>query len=140
MNSGPLSDRYLTAAAAQIKAARVELTAANEAAGALSPAEVALIPEANARAVWKPKGLPVAEIDCELRIPGQGGIEITLAVWGKFLAAHKGGHEPGERAYEPDDPEGFEVSAVYIGETDVTGDLGPEGEFAVASYCMENCE
>lgn len=114
------------------------LSQAPELNGELSPAEVAMIPEANARP-WKPKGLPVAEIDASLRF-GTEEIAVTLAVWGKFHAYHAGGHEPGERAYEPDDEAGFEVEAILMGEVDVMAELGQAGEDAVAAYCMENCE
>ena len=106
--------------------------------GDLSPAEREFATEANARP-WKPTGLPVAEIDCTLKI-GSNEIAVTLAVWGTFHAAHKGGHEPGERAYEPDDPAHFEVEAIHLGDVDVMAELGQEGEDAVAAYCMENCE
>lgn len=105
----------------------------------LSPDELDFLPEAASRP-WKPSGLPVAEIDCELRIPGHGEVAVTLAVWGKFQKAHKGGHEPGERAYEPDDPAGFEVEAVLWGDADVTAELGQPGEDALSAYVMENCE
>lgn len=106
--------------------------------GELSELERAFVPEANARP-WKPKGLPVAEIDCSLRIDGHE-VAVTLAVWGTFHKAHKGGHEKGERAYEPDDEASFEVEAILMGEVDVTAELGQEGEDAVSAYVMENVE
>lgn len=105
----------------------------------LSPDELDFLPEAASRP-WKPSGLPVAEIDCDLRIPGQGEVAVTLAVWGKFIKARKGGHEPGERPYEPDDHAGFEVEAVLWGDADVTAELGQPGEEALAAHVMENCE
>lgn len=105
----------------------------------LSPDELDFLPEAASRP-WKPSGLPVAEIDCDLRIPGHGEVAVTLSVWGTFHKAHKGGHEPGERAYEPDDEAGFEIEAVMWGDTDVTGELGQAGESTIAAYVMENCE
>lgn len=110
-----------------------------EARGQLSPAEIRLIPEVNAQP-WKPAGLPVAEIDCDLRIPGQGEVAVTLAVWGTFHKARKGGHEPGERPYEPDSPAYFEIDAVMWGDTDVTGEIGQRGEEAIAAHVMENSE
>lgn len=106
--------------------------------GELSADEREFVPEANARP-WKPNGLPVAEIDATLKIGGDE-IAVTLAVWGKFHAYHAGGHEPGERAYEPDDEAGFEVEAILMGEVDVTAELGQEGERAIVAYCMENVE
>lgn len=115
-----------------------KLDPAPELKGELSPAEVAMIPEANARP-WKPQGLPVAEIDCTLKI-GTDEVAVTLAVWGKFHPFHAGGHEPGERPYEPDDPASFEVEAILMGDVDVMAELGQAGEDAVAAYCMENCE
>lgn len=108
-----------------------------EARGTLSPAEIRLIPEVNAQP-WKPAGLPVAEIDCDLRIPGQGSVAVTLAVWGTFHKARKGGHEPGERPYEPDDPAHFEIDTVMMGDTDVTAELGQPGGEALAAYVMKN--
>lgn len=115
------------------------LAPAPELNGELSPEEIAFIPEVNAQP-WKPSGLPVAEIDCELIIPGQRVLAVTLAVWGKFQKARKGGHEPGERPYEPDDPAGFEIEAVLMGDVDVTAELGQPGEEALAAHVMENCE
>ncbi len=115
------------------------LAPAPELNGELSPEEIAFIPEVNAQP-WKPAGLPVAEIDCDLRIPGQGEVAVTLSVWGKFIKAHKGGHEPGERAYEPDDESGFEIDTVMMGDVDVTAELGEAGESTIAAYVMENCE
>lgn len=130
MSAHPIQpDRYIANAARQL----------TELNGELSQLERDFVPEANARP-WRPKGLPVAEIDCDLSIPGQGSIAVTLSVWGKFHKAHKGGHEPGERAYEPDDPASFDVECVMWGDVDVTGELGQAGEEAVSSYCMENVE
>ena len=75
-----------------------------------------------------------------LTIPGQKPLNITLSVFGRFTKARKGGHEPGERAYEPDDEAGFLVTAIMLGESDVTGDLGAKGEEVLTAYVMENCE
>lgn len=81
----------------------------------------------------------VAEIDATLTIPGAKPLNITLSVHGRFTKARKGGHEPGERAYEPDEPAGFVMHSIMVGETDIAGDLGQAGEDAVTAYVMENC-
>jgi hypothetical protein len=88
---------------------------------------------------YKPKGLPVAEIDAELSFSGCT-TAVTLSVWGKFHDEHKGGHEPGERPYEPDDPASFEIDTVKLGESDITGDLSQRAIDDIAQYVMENCE
>lgn len=81
----------------------------------------------------------IAEIDCDMVIAG-GTIPVTLAVYGRFTPAMKGGREKNERPYEPDEPEGFVPSAVMLGETDILGDIGNAGEEAIVGYVMENCE
>lgn len=129
------TDSFLASAVRNLQQLNADLARSED--SGLSPAEIAFAPEAAARP-WKPKGLPVAEIDCDLRIPGQGEVAVTLSVWGKFHPFHAGGHEPGERAYEPDDPASFEVECVMWGETDVTGEFSDLEPFE--RYCMENCE
>jgi len=108
-----------------------------ELSGTLSGEEFPFIPEARAREASKAP--LVAEIDCDMVIAG-GTIPVTLAVYGRFTPARKGGHEPGERPYEPDDDAGFDVHAVMLGETDILGDIGEAGEEAIVGYVMENCE
>ncbi len=81
----------------------------------------------------------VAEIDAVLTIPGQKPVNVTLGIHGRFTKARKGGHEKGERAYEPDEPAGFVMHSIMVGETDICGDLGQAGEDAVTAYVMENC-
>ena len=105
--------------------------------GRLSESERAFVAEANARA-WRPKGLPVAEIDATVKLSGGGEFEVTLAVWGTYHKPHRGGHEPGERAYEPDDPASFDVDCVMVGETDITGDLSHAATEAIAANVLEN--
>jgi len=106
--------------------------------GRLSAAELAFIPEAKAR-TFKPKAPLVAQIDVDMTFAG-GTIPVTLDVYGRFTPARKGGHEPGERPYEPDDDAGFDVHAVMLGETDILGDIGEAGEREIVRYVMENCE
>lgn len=102
----------------------------------LSPGEQAFVPEANARIKRPPLA---AEIDCDLTFSGRT-IPLTLSVYGRFTPAMKGGHEPGERPYEPDTPAGFDVWSVEIGETDILGEIGQKGEDEVVAYIMENRE
>ena len=104
----------------------------------LSGDEIAFIAEARTRPYLAAPPL-VAEIDAVLTIPGQKPLNITLSVFGRFTKARKGGHEPGERAYEPDEPAGFVMHSIMVGETDIAGDLGQAGEDAVTAYVMENC-
>jgi hypothetical protein len=126
------TDSFLAAAVANLRQLNADLARSED--SGLSPAEAAFIPEAKARP-WKPKGLPVAEIDCDLRIPGQGEVAVTLAIWGTFTRAfHSRDRE------EPDEPAGFDVHAVMIGETDILGDIGEAGEREIVRYVMENCE
>lgn len=98
--------------------------------------------EFSAEAATRPDyGRPplVAEIDAVLTIPGQKPVNVTLGIHGRFTKARKGGHESGERAYEPDEPAGFVMHSIMVGETDIAGDLGQAGEDAVTAYVMENC-
>lgn len=104
----------------------------------LSGDEIAFIAEARTRPALANPPL-VAEIDAVLTIPGQKPLNITLSVFGRFTKARKGGHEPGERAYEPDEPAGFVMHSIMAGETDIAGDIGQAGEDAVTAYVMENC-
>jgi len=139
----PISDPYLSRAAAELHAARMDLAADNEAAGCLSVAEVNFAAEAEAQSAmtpWRPKGEPMAEIDAELKIPGQRAIPVTLAVYGTYIKGRKGHAPKGERQIEPDNPPTFEIDAVMMGETDILGDIGREGEEAILAYVMENCE
>ena len=130
MAANPIQpDPYLERAAAHL----AELN------GQLSAPELAFAAEAYTRE-HLPRSIPAAEIDAVLKIPGQKPLNITLSVFGRFTKARKGGHEPGERAYEPDDPAGFVMHSIMIGETDIAGDLGQAGEDAVTAYVMENCE
>lgn len=129
---------FLETAAEQLPQIRRELTECTEALGGLSPAEVAFVPEARAR-VYRPKGLPVAEYEAELTF-GRITLTVPLAVWGTFHKAMKGGHEPGERPYEPDSPAHFDVDCVMWGETDVTGELSQDSIEAIAEYVMEDEE
>lgn len=138
MSAAPITpDPYIAAAALHLQQLNADLARTED--SGLSRAEREFLPEANARP-WKPKGLPVAEIDCDLRIPGQGEIAVTLAVWGTFHKARKGYAPKGERQIEPDEPAHFEVDTVMMGDVDVTAELGQPGEEAIAAYCMENCE
>lgn len=106
--------------------------------GELSSGERAFLPEARTRPAYIRPPL-VAEIDAVLTIPGQKPINVTLGVHGRFTKARKGGHEKGERSYEPDEPAGFVMHSIMVGETDIAGDLGQAGEDAVTAYVMENC-
>lgn len=129
MAANPIQpDPYLERAAAHL----AELNST------LSGDEIAFIAEARTRpALAKPP--LIAEIDAVLTIPGQKPLNITLSVFGRFTKARKGGHEPGERAYEPDEPSGFVMHSIMVRETDIAGDLGQAGEDAVTAYVMENC-
>ncbi len=104
--------------------------------GRLSEAEHAFIAEANARRRRPPLE---TEIDADIVFGGKK-IPVTLAVYGRHIKATKGGHEPGERPYEPDTPAGFDIHSVMIGETDILGDIGEDGEREIVRYVMENCE
>lgn len=82
-----------------------------------------------------------AEIDAEIVFSGHT-IPVTLRVYGRHIKAMKGGHEPGERPYEPDTPAGFDVWSVELGGegTDILGDIGQEGEEEIVRYVMERGE
>jgi len=111
MAANPIQpDPYLERAAAHL----AELN------GQLSAPEREFVAEANTRP-WRPSGLPVAEMDCELKIPGQSALQLSVSVWGSFVDG------------------GFEVDTVMIGEADITADIGEAGQDACAAYVMENC-
>ena len=104
----------------------------------LSGDEIAFMAEARTRPDYGRPPL-VAEIDAVLTIPGQKPLNVTLGIHGRFTPAMKGGREKGERPYEPDEPSGFVMHSIMVGETDIAGDLGQAGEDAVTAYVMENC-
>jgi hypothetical protein len=135
MSARPLSptDSFLAAAVANLRSLNADLARTED--SGLSDEERDFIPEANARSSTAPL---VAEIDCDLTFAGKS-LPVTLAVYGRYTPARKGGHEPGERPYEPDDEAGFVPHAVKIGETDILGDIGQKGEDAIVAYVMENC-
>lgn len=136
MSARPIhADPVLSEAIAQVAAMRHDFAELN---GELSESEREFVSEARTRPALAAPPL-VAEIDAVLTIPGAKPINITLSVHGRFTPARKGGHEPGERAYEPDEPAGFVMHSIMVGETDIAGDLGQEGEDAVTAYVMENC-
>lgn len=129
MSARPIQpDPYIASAAAHL----------SELNGQLSAPELEFTAEAATRPDYGRPPL-VAEIDAELKIPGQPPIAVTLGIHGRFTPAMKGGREKGERPYEPDDPAGFVMHSILIGETDIAGDLGQAGEDAVTAYVMENC-
>lgn len=119
-------DPYIANAARQLTALNAEL----------SEAERTFLPEARLR---RPSAPLVAQIDAELTFAG-AALPVTLNVYGRFTPARRGGHEPGERPYEPNDPAGFVPHSVMVGETDILGDIGQAGEDAIVRYVMENCE
>ncbi len=136
MAANPIQhDPVLAEAIAQVAAMRHDFAELN---GELSESEREFASEAATRPNYGRPPL-VAEIDATLTIPGAKPLNITLSVHGRFTKARKGGHESGERAYEPDEPAGFVMHSILIGETDIAGDLGQAGEDAVTAYVMENC-
>lgn len=103
----------------------------------IAPDEVAVIPETKLILAAKPKRAPDFELDVRIGFGGSNWDYQTFDVWGGYHPARKGGHEPGERPYEPDDPAGFEIHTVCIGESDVTGDLSQDVLDMIANKCCE---